>query len=69
MTYLDGSFECLDLDARGLEEAILLHVDSLARLAVDAPRVLAAGVFRLPRTSALTAQIAGRREPDEREAQ
>jgi hypothetical protein len=68
MTDLDGGLERLDLDARGFEEAVLLHVDGLARLAVDAPCMLAAGVFRLPCTSALTARIAERREADAREA-
>ncbi len=36
-----------DLHAGGLVQAVLLHVDDLAGLAVDAPRVLAVGVFCL----------------------
>ena len=45
------------LDARRLVQAVLLHVDDLARLAVDAPRVLAVRVLRLKKA---------KRRPNER---
>ena len=35
------------LHTGGLVQAIFLHVNDLARIAVDAPRVLAIGVFGL----------------------
>ena len=39
--------EGLDLDARRLVQFVRLHVDDIARFAIDTPRMLAARVFRL----------------------
>ena len=44
---LDGRLERLDLDGGRLVEAVLLHVDDLARLSVNSELVLAGGVLGL----------------------
>jgi hypothetical protein len=40
-TYLNGSFENLNLDARRLIQTILFHIDNFPGLAVNTPRMLA----------------------------